>query len=246
MASEHTKRGMLLVLSGPSGVGKDSVWKVAAPCLPTFGKATTCTTRAARLGEIHGIHYFFVSDKAFDAMIAHDELLEWAQVNGNRYGVPVSSVTNRLDKGHDVVCIIEVQGALNIRYLFPDSLLVFLQPPIGREAEVLKERIEKRGAENASQIETRLKTATWEMAQSAHYDYEIVNDEIEETAQRLCDIITREKKAARNSLNRATFEYSKCNELFREMDGTEELCCIAFCQLSFSHKGTNLVKAIVG
>ncbi len=184
---------MLLVLSGPSGVGKDTVWQVAAPCLSTFGKAITCTTRQARPGEIDGVHYFFVSNQAFDAMIENDELLEWAMVNNNRYGVPVSSVTKRLDSGHDVICIIEVQGALKIRYLFPDSLLIFLKPPIGRETEVLKQRIEKRGAENAQQIETRLQTATWEMAQSAHYDYEIVNDEVEETAQRLCEIIAREK-----------------------------------------------------
>lgn len=193
MANEHTNRGMLLVLSGPSGVGKDTVWQTAAPCLATFDKAITCTTRIARPGEIDGVHYFFVSNGAFDAMIDNDELLEWALVNKNRYGVPVSSVTKRLQNGHDVVCIIEVQGALKIRYLFPDSLLIFLKPPIGRETEVLKERIEKRGAENASQIETRLQTATWEMTQSAHYDYEIVNDEIEETAQRLCEIIEREK-----------------------------------------------------
>ena len=181
------------MLSGPSGVGKDTVWKEAAPCLPTFGKAITCTTRAARSGEIEGVHYFFVANETFDSMIENDELLEWAHVNGNRYGVPVSSVTNRLDNGGDVVCIIEVQGALKIRYLFPDSLLVFLKPPPGRETEVLKSRIEKRGAENASQIATRLQTAIWEMAQSAHYDYEIVNDEIDETAQKLCEIITREK-----------------------------------------------------
>lgn len=187
-------RGLLLVLSGPSGVGKDTVWQEAASCLPTFGKAITCTTRTARDGETEGVHYFFVSKEEFDRRIEHDELLEWALVNGNLYGVPVSSVTDRLDAGHDVVCIIEVQGALKIRYLFPDSLLVFLQPPVGHETEVLRSRIEKRGAENAQQIATRLQTATWEMAQSAHYDYEIVNDEVAESARRLCEIITREKQ----------------------------------------------------
>ncbi len=197
---ESARRGMLLVLSGPSGVGKDTVWKEAAPCLGSFAKVTTCTTRARRLGEEEGIHYFFVSDSEFDRMIAQDELLEWALVNGNRYGVPVSSVTNRLNRGGDVVCIIEVQGALKIRYLFPDSLLVFLKPPPGRETEVLKSRIEKRGTENSQQVATRLQTASWEMTQSAHYDYEIVNDEIEETSNRLCDIITREKKRREDKL----------------------------------------------
>ncbi len=197
-SSEPVKRGLLLVLSGPSGVGKDTVWREAASCLSSFCKATTCTTRAPRAGESEGIDYFFVSNSVFDAMIENDELLEWAQVNGNRYGVPASSVTSRLNAGDDVICIIEVQGALKIRSLFPDSLLVFLKPPVGREAEVLQNRIEKRGAENAAQTATRLQTATWEMTQSAHYDYEIVNDEVEETAQQLCEIIQREK-AVRNA-----------------------------------------------
>ena len=187
------KRGLLLVLSGPSGVGKDTVWQEAARCLESFAKATTCTTRTPRGGETEGVDYFFVGDERFDAMIEHDKLLEWARVNGNRYGVPVSSVSTRLENGQDVICIIEVQGALKIRAMFPDSLLVFLRPPIGRDLEVLEQRIKNRGAEDDSQIATRLQTASWELTQSAHYDYEIVNDEVEDTAQKLCDIIAREK-----------------------------------------------------
>ena len=193
-APKPEKRGLLLVLSGPSGVGKDTVWQCAASCLPTFAKATTCTTRAPRGAEKEGVDYFFVSDADFDGMIARDELLEWARVNGNRYGVPASSVSTRLGCGDDVICIIEVQGALKIRASFPDSLLVFLRPPRGRDLEVLEQRIKNRGAESDSQIATRLQTASWELTQSAHYDYEIVNDEIDETARHLCGIITREKE----------------------------------------------------
>jgi guanylate kinase len=184
---------MLLVLSGPAGVGKDSVWKHAAPCLPTFAKAITCTTRAPRPGEENGVHYYFVANERFDDMIAHDELLEWAWVHGNRYGVPVSSVKSRLEAGGDVVCIIEVQGALKIRALFEESLLVFLKPPPGREEEILRARIANRGAETEEQTARRMETAAWELEQTAHYDYEIVNDEIEFAAQRLCDIISAEK-----------------------------------------------------
>lgn len=184
---------MLLVLSGPAGVGKDTVWREAAPQLPTFAKATTCTTRAQRPGEIEGVHYFFVSNEEFDRMIAAGELLEWAEVHGNRYGVPVASVKARLESGGDVVCIIEVQGALNIRRQFPDSLLVFLKPPPGRETEVLKSRIENRGAENEAQIATRLETANWELTQTASYDYEIVNEQVCDAARELCEIIADEK-----------------------------------------------------
>jgi guanylate kinase len=188
------QRGLLLVLSGPAGVGKDTVWKTAAPCLPTFAKATTCTTRAQRPGEEHGIHYFFVSNEAFDSMIAAGELLEWAWVHGNRYGVPVSSVMSRLQAGSDVICVIDVQGALKIREICPESLLVFLKPPVGRETEVLKQRIQKRGAEDDAQIAKRLETASWELTQTSLYDFEIVNDEVEHTAQQLCELVEDEKR----------------------------------------------------
>lgn len=185
---------MLLVLSGPAGVGKDSVWKHAAPCLGSFAKAVTCTTRPPRAGEIEGTHYYFVSNERFDEMIAREELLEWAWVHGNRYGVPVASVRERLESGKDVVCIIEVQGALKIRALFADSLLVFLKPPPGREEEILRERIAQRGADDEEQTARRMQTAAWELEQTAHYDYEIVNEEIEVAAQQLCDVISREKE----------------------------------------------------
>ncbi len=194
MSDEHSKRGLLLVLSGPAGVGKDTVWREAAPCLPSFKKALTCTTRARRPAEEDGVHYRFVSDADFDRLIADNELLEWALVHGNRYGVPASSVSTRLEQGQDVICIIEVQGALKIRSMFPDSLLVFLRPPVGRETEVLTKRIQQRGAEDEAQIAKRLETASWELTQTSLYDYEIVNDEIEDTARQLCDIIAREKK----------------------------------------------------
>jgi guanylate kinase len=193
-AMSETHCGLLLVLSGPAGVGKDTVWKTAAPCLPTFTKAITCTTRAQRPGEEHGTHYFFVADAEFDRMIAENELLEWAWVHGtNRYGVPVSSVKNPLEEGNDVVCIIEVQGALKIREMFPESLLVFLKPPPGREDETLRERIQGRGAEDDAQIAKRMETAAWELGQTQFYDYQIVNDELEHAAQTLCDVILKEK-----------------------------------------------------
>jgi guanylate kinase len=186
--------GLLLVISGPAGVGKDTVWQAASASLPTFAKAITCTTRPQRPAEVHGVHYYFVSDEEFNRLIREDQLLEWAYVHDYRYGVPAASVLERLAKGLDVVCVIDVQGARRIRALFPNALLVFLKPPEGREAEVLKRRMEERGTTDDAEVERRLESAVREMAQTQLYDYEIVNDEIESTARRLCEIVAQEKR----------------------------------------------------
>ena len=189
---DETQLGTLLVLSGPAGVGKDTVWKQASQTLTTFQKALTCTTRKQREHEVEGEHYHFVSNEEFDSMIRHDQLLEWAEVHGNRYGIPASSVLNRLNNGDDVICVIDVQGACRIRGLFPNSLLVFIKPP-DSNPEVLKQRIEERGGASEAEIALRLKTAQWELTQTEVYDYQIVNDNVEHAAQELCDIVNKEK-----------------------------------------------------
>ena len=189
---DETELGVLLVLSGPAGVGKDTVWKTAAECLTGFEKALTCTTRARREHEIEGTHYHFVSNEEFDAMIRGDQLLEWAEVHGNRYGVPAASVLNRLNSGGDVICVIDVQGACRIRGLFPNALLVFLQPP-DSNPEVLKQRIEERGGASEAEIALRLKTAQWELTQTEIYDFQIVNKNIAIAAAELCEVIAKEK-----------------------------------------------------
>lgn len=189
---DETELGMLLVLSGPAGVGKDTVWKAAGKCLPTFQKALTCTTRPRREHEKEGEHYHFVSNEEFDSMIRHDQLLEWAEVHGNRYGIPAASVLNRLNSGGDVICVIDVQGACRIRGLFPNALLVFIKP-LDSNPEVLKQRIEERGGATEAEIALRLKTAQWELTQTEVYDYQIVNDNVEHAAKELCDIIAKEK-----------------------------------------------------
>ncbi|MBV9470199.1 MAG: guanylate kinase [Abitibacteriaceae bacterium] len=201
-AQEPTRRvagltdptAMLLVISGPAGVGKDTVWKAASDCLPTFAKAVTCTTRPRREGEVDGVNYHFVSDDEFDRLLNEDQLLEWAHVHGNRYGVPQSSVLGRLNDGLDVVCVIDVQGAQRIRSLFPWSLLVFLKPPEGREIETLTQRIEQRGSVNEAEVKERINT--WrdkEKALMPLYDYQIVNEEVATAARELCDIVEQEK-----------------------------------------------------
>ena len=184
---------MVLVISGPSGVGKDTVWKSAEPCLPTFGRAVTCTTRAQRPGEVEGVNYYFVSDEKFDHLIETDELIEHAEVHGNRYGVPQWSIYDRINQGLDVVCVIDVQGAVKIRARFPVAVLVFIKPPAGRESEVLEQRIQGRNTVDALELATRLQTASWELSQTHLYDYEIVNDDLQRAASELCEVVAAEK-----------------------------------------------------
>lgn len=191
--SNSSELGLILVISGPSGVGKDTVWQAAQPCLPSFSRAITCTTRERRPHETEGVSYYFVSQPEFKRMIADDELIEYAQVHGNFYGVPQRSVLDRINNGQDVVCVIDVQGALRIRRLFPSALLVFIKPPEGRENEVLEKRIQGRSTVDASELAKRLETASWELTQVQLYDYQIENDEIDRASSELCDVINREK-----------------------------------------------------
>ncbi len=195
--NENNALGLILVISGPSGVGKDTVWQEAQTCLGSFQRAITCTTRPRRPHEIEGVSYYFVSPAEFERMIAADELIEYAKVHGNFYGVPQRSVLERINNGQDVVCVIDVQGAMRIRALFPGALLVFIKPPQGRESEELEKRIQGRSAVDASELAKRLETASWEMTQTQLYDYQIENDEIARAADELCEVIAAEK-ARRN------------------------------------------------
>lgn len=185
--------GLVLVISGPSGVGKDTVWKCAQGCLSTFSRAVTCTTRPRREHEVEGRDYFFVARDEFERMIKQDELIEHAQVHGNFYGVPQRSIFERINNGLDVVCVIDVQGALVIRRLFPNAVLVFIKPPQGQETEVLAERIQARQEVDPSELQTRLQTATWEMSQVHLYDFEVTNDDVERASSELCRLVNEEK-----------------------------------------------------
>ena len=191
--SSHNELGLVLVISGPSGVGKDTVWQAARSCLPSFERAVTCSTRARRAHEREGVDYYFVSDEEFDRLIAQDELIEWAHVQVSRYGVPERSVFERINNGQDVVCVINVEGAMRMRALFPTAVLVFIKPPPGNENETLSERIRGRSAVEPSELATRLQTASWEMSQAQLYDYQITNDNVERAARELCNVVEREK-----------------------------------------------------
>lgn len=164
--------GLLFVLSGPSGVGKDTlITALKAQGLPLH-HAVTVTTRLRRAHEIEGQHYYFVSRETFAALRERGDLLEWAEVHGNLYGTPRAQVAEALAAGRNVLLKIDVQGAATVRRLMPEAILIFLAPP---SAEALRTRMARRGTEDAGEAAVRLRTAEAELAQLSGYDYLVVN-----------------------------------------------------------------------
>lgn len=172
----------LVVLAGPSGVGKSSVIKEALRQAPNTWLSVSATTRAPRPGEVDGVNYFYVSDEQFDRMIAHNQLLEWANYAGNRYGTPRGAVEEKLSSGTPVLLEIEVQGAKQIRQAMPEALLVFLEPPTWADLEA---RLAGRGTESQTQVQARLDAALKELESKGFFDQVIVNDEVNRAASEL-------------------------------------------------------------
>ena len=166
------ERPLLVVLSGPSGVGKDAVLERMRRLGSPYHFAVTATTRPMREGEREGEPYHFVPRPEFERMIAHGELLEWAEVYGNLYGVPRAQVERALSEGRDVLVKVDVQGAKTIRDLVPDALLVFLAPP---SMDELARRLTSRGTEEEEAMKRRLRGAEAEMKAAELFDHVVVN-----------------------------------------------------------------------
>lgn len=183
---------MLAVLSGPSGVGKDSALRYLRSILPDLRVATTATTRAPRPGEVPGSSYHFLSRREYDRMLEAGELLAAASVHGHCYGVPVREVLNPLRDGDDVILKLDVQGAEDVRRRVPQAVLIFLAPPSLRE---LVRRLEERHTESPEELQRRIRDATYEMDQLPHYDYALVNGPAgaRRAAERIASIITAER-----------------------------------------------------
>lgn len=182
--------GILVVFSGPSGSGKGTVLARYFAAHPEAAFSVSATTRAPRPGEADGVNYHFVSRERFEEMIAQGEVLEYTQYNGNYYGSPAGPIREALEKGRDVVLEIEVEGAMQVRERFPEALLVFVLPPSFGE---LERRLTGRGTETPEQIAGRLAAARREIALAPRYDYLLVNDRVEEAAQKLGEIIAAAK-----------------------------------------------------
>ena len=185
-----TKRGLLIVLSGPSGVGKGTVRAaIFSKGEQKFVYSISATTRLPRTGETDGVDYFFKTREEFEQMIQNKQLLEYAEYVGNYYGTPLEYVENTLEKGKDVFLEIDVQGAIQVRELMPDGVFIFLTPP---DLNELESRIVNRGTDSDEVIAKRMKTAREELELMKYYDYSVVNDTVDNAVQKIEAIIQTE------------------------------------------------------
>jgi guanylate kinase len=179
-------RGLLTVVSGPSGVGKDSVLQRVFRLDPSLAYSVSYTTRQPRPGEVEGVDYSFVSDPEFDRLVAGDQLLEWADVHGHRSGTGRRRLEEALEGGQDIVLNVDVQGGMAVRRLMPDALLIFLAPP---SVEELRRRLADRGTESGEELARRQADAEIEMGYSDRYDAVVVNDDLERAGREVLDLI---------------------------------------------------------
>lgn len=184
-------RGILVVLSGPSGAGKNTLLSTVLPRIPDLRYSVSVTTRPPREGEIEGVDYFFVDDARFEELVQSNALLEWAEFCGHRYGTPRSFVEECLSRGESVITDLDIQGAKQIRRTYPDGVFVFLLPPSLNE---LRRRLTGRGTEGSEAISKRLETATEEMRAIVDYDYWVMNDSLDTAASELQAIICAERR----------------------------------------------------
>ena len=184
-------KGLPIVISAPSGCGKDTILEQLYKKNSNLTQSVSATTRAMREGEIDGVSYHFTTTDAFEKMIANGEVLEYTQYCGNYYGTPKKAVTDMLEQGRDVILKIEVEGAMNIKKIFPECVLIFILPPSMSE---LERRLRKRGTETEETIAARI-------AQARKFDYLVVNGELEKAVDDVNTVILAEKMNTKRSLS---------------------------------------------
>jgi guanylate kinase len=183
-------RGLLIIISGPSGAGKGTICKSFMERNENVALSVSATTRAPRTGEVEGVNYYFMSKEKFKEKIASDDFLEYAQVYDNYYGTPKSNVEEILESGKDVILEIDIQGALKVKENTEEGVFIFVLPP---SMEELKQRIINRGSETPESLMKRFQSAYKEINYISKYNYAVVNDEVEIAVQKLEAIISAEK-----------------------------------------------------
>ncbi len=181
--------GRIVVLSGPSGSGKNTVYEGLLKKDPSITQTVSATTRAPREGEREGVDYYYISREDFEKKVADDEFIEFVKYGENYYGTLKSEVKRLLDEDKTVILIIDVNGALNFKKLFPEAITVFLMPP---SEEVLLRRLRGRGTDSEQAIMMRFRIAKMEMMQAHKYDYRVVNAGLEDCIDEVYSIITKE------------------------------------------------------
>lgn len=184
-------KGILFVLSGPSGTGKGTICKELLNRDIDLNLSVSATTRECRKDEVPGVTYHYVSTDEFKRMIDNNEMLEYAMFNGNYYGTPKESVMKLLGEGKDVLLEIEPQGALQVKQLMPEAVLMFIIPPSMTE---LKSRLIGRGRETEEEIEERINAARWELAQADKYSVHIINDELDKCVEDVIAYIQQKRE----------------------------------------------------
>ncbi len=186
----QTRKGILFIISGPSGVGKGTVRERVLEDIPDLLFSVSVTTRKRRPHEIEGKDYIFIDKPRFEQMIENGELLEWALVYDNYYGTPRAFIENALREGKDVLLEIDIQGAQKVKKEYPDAVSIFLAPP---SIEELINRLKKRATETEEEFRKRIEKAEKEMRDAIHYDYLVINDKIDNAIMQVKCVILAER-----------------------------------------------------
>lgn len=199
-------KGLLIVLSGPSGAGKGTICSALRQRMPNLVYSVSMTTREPRVGETEGVNYFFRSREEFEALLQKDAFLEFAKVYDNYYGTPKEYVMNLLNQGKSVILEIDIQGAMKVKERFSDAVFVYIVPP---SLSILSNRLRDRGTDADEVIDKRLSLATSELALAHRYDYIVVNDVLDDAVEKVASILKAETCKISRNKEKISYIYNK-------------------------------------